>query len=175
MKVIKKIVIGIIAFVYFVFVIINTILMLNISKYGSTQFDDKTVVIINSEISSDKYQKGDLLIVQKPKLADIKIGDEMFIYKIKSDGSPVIDLGIVGDLHPENNALSFENGASYEMDYVIGKTTNQYNEFGTYYGLVQSQWGFLFIILVPSFLIFIYELYAIIVEIKYGKPELDNK
>ncbi|MDD2504945.1 MAG: hypothetical protein PHF21_01580 [Bacilli bacterium] len=175
MKVIKKIIFGILAVTYFLFVIINTILMLNINKYGSTQFDDKTFVVIRSEISSDKYLKGDLVITKKPKLSEIEIGDEIFVYKIKRDGSPVIDLGIIGDLHPDNDAISFENGASYQMDLVLGKTEKIYNNIGHYYGLVQSQWGFLFVILIPSFLLFIYELYAIIVEIKYGKPEANKK
>ena len=56
------------------------------------------------------------------------------------------------------------------MDYVIGGSEKVYHEIGKYFGIVQSQWGFLFIILVPS-LIFVYELYAIIVEVKYGKPD----
>ena len=171
MKIVKKIIVGFIAAVYFIFVIINTILMLNINNYGVTQFDDKTLVVIKSDISSEKYLKGDLIIVHKPRFSEIEIGDELFIYKIKKDGTPVIDLGVVGDLHARDESISFENGASYEMEYVIGQAENIYNNIGKYFGLVQSQWGFLFIILIPSFLIFIYELYAIIVEVKYGKPE----
>ena len=175
MKVVKNVIFGIIIMIYFVFVIINTVLMLNINKYGTTQFDDKSVIVINSEISSDKYKKNDLLIIKKPKLDDVKIGEEIFVYKVKKDGSPVIDFGIIGDTHPNNNAVSFENGASYEMDYVLGRMDKSYSDVGKYYSLFQSQWGFFFIILIPSFLIFVYELYAIIVEIKYGKPELNPK
>lgn len=175
MKVVRNIIVGFIAVVYFVFVIVNTIFMLNINDFGVTQFDDKTFVVIKSNISSDKYKKGDLVIVQKPRFDQIKIEDELFVYKIKKDGSPIIDIGVVGDLHDRNKAVSFDNGAGYEMDYIIGKESKVIPEIGTYFGLVQSQWGFLFIILVPSFLIFIYELYAIIVEIKYGKPELEEK
>lgn len=171
MKKIKNILVGIIGLVYFVFVIINTVLMLNINKYGVTQFDDMTFVAIKSEISSDKYIKGDLVVVRKPKFGNIQIGDELFIYKIKKDGTPVIDLGIVGEVHEKDESVSFENGASYEMDYVIGSTEKIIHNLGNYFSIVQSQWGFLFIILVPSFLIFVYELYAIIVEVKYGKPD----
>ena len=171
MKKLKNILVGIIGIIYFVFVIINTILMLNINKYGVTQFDDMTLVVIKSEISSNNYIKGDLVVVRKPKFENIQVGDELFIYKIKKDGSPVIDLGIVGEIHEKDESLSFENGASYEMDYVIGGSEKVYHEIGKYFSIIQSQWGFLFIILVPSFLIFVYELYAIIVEVKYGKPD----
>lgn len=172
MKVIKKIIVSLLAVIFFGFVIINTIIMLNINDYGSTQFDDMTVVSIKSQITSDKYKKGDLILVKKPKIEDIQIGDEIFVYKIKKDGSAVVDLGIVGEIHVKNEAVSFENGASYIMDYVIGYEDQVFHDLGTYYSIFQSQWGFLFIVLIPSFLIFIYELYAIIVEVKYGKPEI---
>lgn len=171
MKIVMKIIVGILAVVYFAFVIVNTVLMLNINRFGTIQFDDRSIITINSELSSDKYKKGDLLIVKKPKIENIKLGDEIFIYKIPKGGAPVIDVGIIGEIYLENKVVSFENGAGYEMDYVIGGTEKVINDIGTYFSIVQSQWGFLFIILIPSFLIFIYELYAIIVEIKYGKVE----
>ena len=85
MKVVKNIVVGFIAVVYFVFVIINTIFMLNMNDFGVTQFDEKTFVVIKSNISSEKYQKGDLVIVEKPRFDQIEIEDELFVYKIKKD------------------------------------------------------------------------------------------
>ena len=40
-----------------------------------------------------------------------------------------------------------------------------------WFSLAVSIFGFLFIVLVPSFLIFVYEVYSLIIEIKYGKDE----
>ena len=42
---------------------------------------------------------------------------------------------------------------------------------GKILSVIESKWGFLFIILVPNFFIFIYQLYALIVRIKYDKDE----
>lgn len=171
LSVIKKIFIGIIVVVFFSFAIGITILLLNYNDYGLTQFDDETLVIIKDEISSEDFKKGDLVIVKEKKLEDINIGDEVFAYKVNSKGEVSIELGVVGETSIEDEALSFENGDTYAIDFIIGSSDKVYEDIGTYLGLLESRWGFLFIILVPSFLIFIYEIYALVVEIKYGKDE----
>ena len=55
--------------------------------------------------------------------------------------------------------------------YRAGKPTKVYNNVGTYLSIIESQWGFLFIVLVPCILLFIYQVYALIIEIKYGADE----
>ena len=77
-----------------------------------------------------------------------------------------INIGKVGEVM--DDYLTLENGETYSVKYLIGRPTKVYNDIGTVLGIIESQWGFLFIVLVPCFLIFIYELYALIVEIKYG-------
>ena len=57
------------------------------------------------------------------------------------------------------------------MEFVAGRPQKVYEGLGIFLSVVESQWGFLFIVLVPCFLIFIYEVYALIVEIKYGDEE----
>jgi hypothetical protein len=127
--------------------------------------------LIKDKISSDNYKKGDLVLVEGKKMEDVKVGDEVFAYKVDKAGVVTIDLGVVDQLHPNDDALSFKNGSTYSMEFVVGKATKVYNGLGTYLSIIESQWGFLFIILVPSLLIFIYEIYALVIEIKYGKEE----
>lgn len=174
LKVIKKVIIGIIIAAFFCFAMIMTILLLNRNKYKVTQFGDTTLVVLNSKVSSTKYKKGDLILVDSVKLADIKEGDEIFAYQLDSEKNATIDFGIVGKTSIEQKAVEFENGATYAEEFLIGSTSKVYNDIGTVLSIVQSKWGFLFIILVPSFLIFVYEIYALIVEIKYGDEETAN-
>ncbi len=171
LQIIKKVVIGILVVAFFVFAIAMTVLLLNYNKYGVTQFGDTTLVIIKGAISSDNFKKGDLVLVEKKKIDQITLGEEIFAYHVDKDGFVTIDLGKVGDIHTEEQAITYENGSTYGMDYVIGKADKVHEKVGTYLAVIQSKWGFLFIILVPSFLIFIYEIYALVVEIKYGKNE----
>jgi hypothetical protein len=168
-KIIKNIIIGILGVTFFGIALIMTILLLNYNDYGVSQFGDTSLVMIKEQLSSDNYKKGDLVLVEGKKLENIKVGDEIFAYKLDPSGKSVhLDLGIVGEIHPKENAISFENGAAYEMQFVAGSSSKVYNNIGTYLSIILSKWGFLFLILIPSFLIFVYEFYALIVEIKYG-------
>ena len=80
---------------------------------------------------------------------------------------------LLGEVHEEEQAITYENGSNYSMDFVIGSAEKTYEKVGNYLSVIESKWGFLFIVLVPSFLIFIYEVYNLIVEIKYGADEED--
>lgn len=171
LKVVKNILIGILAVVYFAFAVVMAVLLLKHNKFGITQFEDKSLIMLRDKVTSEKYNKGDLLIVESRKIDELEKGDEVFVYQVDDAGETTIDFGIIGEVHPEigtKGAISFVNGAAYEMEFIAGEQIEIYPKIGTYLSIVQSQWGFLFIILVPCFLIFIYQLYALIVEIKYG-------
>ena len=86
-------------------------------------------------------------------------------------GSVSIEVGKVGQIYLEEDAVAFENGDIFSNQFVIGTADEVYNDIGTYLAIIESKWGFLFIVLVPCLLIFIYEVYALIVEIKYGTDE----
>lgn len=168
---IKKVVLGIIGVLYFAFALVMTILLLNYNDYGVTQFGNTSLVIINDEVANEKYDKGDLVIVESKKLEKLKVGDEIFTYRVDSKGAPHIQIGKIGEIYEEDEAISFENGETYSTDFIAGMAKEKHPKWGTFLAIVESQWGFLFIVLVPCFLIFIYELYSLIIEIKYGAEE----
>lgn len=171
LKVIKRIVFTLIAVVYFSFALCMTILLLNYNKYGVTQFGEITLVKLTEKVSFEGYKKGDLVIVEADEISEYKKGDTVFTYYVDKDRKPHIKIGVVGEVYPDDEAITFENGNSYSREFIAGKPTKVYNDLGGYLSVVESRWGFLFIVLVPCFLIFIYEVYALIVEIKYGAEE----
>lgn len=175
LKIFRNLIVGIIAIVYFAFVIAMTILMLNINDFKLPQMGNTTVLPVRENVSSDKYNKGDLVLVEYRKLDKIQLDSEIFVYQPDKRGNVSIDMGIVGEIHIEEDAISFKNGAAYSMDLVMGEPVKVYSDVGTYLSIILSTWGFLFLILVPSLLIFIYELYVLIVEIKYGKDDLEDE
>lgn len=168
---IKSFIVGLLMFIFFAFALSMTILLLNYNKYGVTQFGNTTLVIINDRISSETFKKGDLVLVESQKLTDLKLGEEIFVYRIENGGSVSIEVGKVGQIYLEEDAVAFENGDIFSNQFVIGTADEIYNDIGTYLAIIESKWGFLFIVLVPCLLIFIYEVYALIVEIKYGTEE----
>ena len=173
-KVIKKIksfIAGLLICIFFVFALSMTILLLNYNKYGLTQFGNTTLVIINDDIASENFKKGDLVLVKSQKLEKLQLGEEIFVYRVSEGGSVNVELGKVGQIYLEENAVAFENGDIFSNQFLIGTADEIHNDIGMYLSIIESKWGFLFIVLVPCLLIFIYELYALIVEIKYGADE----
>lgn len=171
LKMIKSIIVNILLLAYFSFVICMTVLLLNFNDYGITELGDNSLVIIKDEISSETYEKGDLVFVEKKNINKLNVGDEVFTYQISAESEVSIDLGKIGEIHTDEKAITYENGSNYSMDFVIGSASKVYKGVGTYLSVIESKWGFLFIVLVPSFLIFVYEIYTLIVEIKYGEDE----
>lgn len=168
---IKKVIIIILVAIFFIIAFGITVLLLNYNNYGVTELGDKTLVLIKEDITSENYKKGDLVIVKKVPYDSLKNGDEIFTYSVNSKGQANVEVGIVGDIIPKEKAVSFVNGASFSEEYIIGTSIKVYENLGSVLALIESKWGFLFMILVPGFIIFIYEIYALVVEIKYGKEE----
>ena len=54
--IIKKIIISIVLIVFFAFTITMTILLLNFNKFGVTQFDDTSLLIIKKGFTSETYE-----------------------------------------------------------------------------------------------------------------------
>lgn len=168
---IKNFIVGVIGCIFFAFAISVTILLLNFNKYGLTQFGTTTLVMISDYITSDTFKKGDLVLVKSGKLTDLELGEEIFVYRIVSNNKVLVEVGKVGQIYPEEDNVAFENGDIFSKEFVIGTADKVYSKVGTYLSIIESKWGFLFIVLVPCLLIFIYEIYALIVEIKYGADE----
>ena len=171
---IKRIIISIVLLVFFAFTITMTVLLLNYNKFGVTQFDDTSLLIIKKGFTSETYEKGSLVIVESKEIKDYQIGEEVFVYHLDGHGGVNIQLGVVGQVHEDDDALTFSNGDTYSSEFIIGTGEKIYPNLGKYLSIVESKWGFLFIILVPNFFLFVYQLYSLIVEVKYGKDETEE-
>ena len=165
--ILKKIFIGI----FLVFTIIMTVLLLNFNKYGVSQFDETSLVLVKKSFASETYKRGSLVIVESKRIEDYKEGEEVFVYHLDGKGGANILLGEVGKTFPEQDAITFKNGATYSSEFIIGTGEKVYANIGTILSILESKWGFLFVVLVPNFFLFIYQLYSLIVEIKYGKDD----
>ena len=158
LKMIKKILLGIFCVIFWAFAICMAIMLLNYNKYGVTEINGKSYLLIREQMASDKYHKGDLVIVKGKKIEEINVGDEVFAYKIVGNNKVSIDLGEISQVSIQDDGVAFKNGETYAMQFIAGSAEKVYSKVGTYLSIVQSQWGFLFIILVPILLMFIYQI-----------------
>lgn len=165
---IKNFIIFVIGVVYFAFALFMTVLLLNYNRFNITQFGNYSWVMINENISNEEFARGDLVIVKSIKFEDMKEGEYLFTYRIDNRRIPSIRVGRIGTVYAEEKAVTFENGETYSEEFIAGVPYEKHAKIGGILSIIESKWGFLFIVLVPCFLIFIYEVYSLIIEIKYG-------
>lgn len=162
----KKIVVNIFICLYFVITILITYCLLSYNKYNIPEFDKQLMVILDEKM--DGFDKGDLLIIDKDK--DFDTLEDVFYYDTYN--SPVkVKLGKISKIEEVNDKESsvvIDDSITLSSDNIIGKKSNStsYPLIGTILSVLTSRWGYLFIIVLPMLVAFIYEIYAIVKEIK---------
>ena len=119
------------------------------------------------------YDKRDLLIVEKTKIEDLENGEKIFYYDSK-DEKVSIEIGTIKEIDKVSDkeyTLNFSDGSYVSSDYIIGNCDDVVNLgfLGNILGVLESKVGYLLIIVMPMFITFLYELYAIIKEIRTKK------
>lgn len=174
---IKKIIIGLLLTVYLVVAVFLTACLLTYNDYKISVFGDKSFVIVKNNDFEPDYKKGTLLIITKNDNDDIKVNDEIFFYNTYKNQISVSHSKVVKveKVHETETTYTLDGNFPISSDYVIGKadTTKVINNVGTYMSALESRWGFLFMIVLPISVLFIYEIYVIVKEI--ARPEEENE
>ncbi len=166
MKNVLKIILGIIGAIYLVIVIGVTVCLLCYNDYKVTEINGKSLIIIDN---NDKYEKGDLVVFDKNK-DDVQKGDEIFFYEV-TNGIASINVGNVTNVQKITDTEStFTINGNHDISSgsLIGKTATakSYSKVGDVLKVLESRFGFLILVILPTLIIFLYEIYEIIIEIK---------
>ena len=164
-------------FLIIIYVIVITTFLLFRNKYGYTEIGNTTFVPL--QIDTAEYIKdgkeGNLLVVKKT--SNLNEGDLIYYYTTEEERYIVKSDYIKSVFNGDGNklyTLNDESGSTVVSNRVLGKYANQYAGFGTIFGLLTSKFGFLFLVLLPIMCIFIYQLYSLIMVLKYEKVELSS-
>ena len=161
-----------------VYVILITSLILNKNKYGYTEFFGCTIHNVNliDENNIKNAHKGELLVVKKSN--DIEVGDLIYYYVAYNDNYIVRsdyvtkvardDFSALYTVHRGNEDFSIAS------DRVLGKYANLYPTIGGILEVVESRIGFLFLVLLPIMIVFIYQVYEFIVVLHYEDATEDD-
>ena len=174
---IGKFLLYIFEFLIIIYVIVITTFLLFRNKYGYTEVGNTTFVPL--KIDTAEYIKdgkeGNLLVVKKT--SNLKEGDLIYYYTTEEERYIVKSDYIKSVFNGDDNklyTLNDEAGSTVVSSRVLGKYANQYAVFGTIFGLLTSKFGFLFLVLLPIMCVFIYQLYSLIMVLKYEKVELSS-
>ena len=178
MKKILKVLFGIFVTLYLIVAIFLTICLLSYNDYKISVIGDKSLIILEDDSLAPTYKKGSLLIVEKNNNDDIKVNDEIFFYNTYKNQVVVNKSKVDKTQKITDTETTYTINKKYEIssEYVIGKadTTKVIENFGSVLVFLESKWGFLLVIVFPLSLLFVYEIYAIIKEIRYPEDEIDE-
>ncbi len=173
LKAILKILLIVFAFLYVGVAIFVTVCLLNFNKQRITVLGDTSIIIVNEEFS-DEYKKGDLLFVRKSaeEAAKVVPGSHIFFYNPSENN--VINYAEVVSSSENNGQYTFILGNDYYVyyDYYVGTNPIVLKGLGSVLSILESQFGFLALIILPVMVAIIFELYAIIIEIVELKKEV---
>ena len=164
----KKIIGNIIFIIYAIIAVFVTICLLSYNEFKVTEFGETSLVLIDNEELQPNYNKGDLVIVNRD--TRIRENDSIFFYNTSADKVEITVANVTNVEKVSNFEYTYtlEGNMIISSEYVIGKasTSKSYAKLGSVLNVLESRYGFLFIIIFPILIIFIYEIYAAIKEFK---------
>lgn len=169
-----KRVLGAILFVaYSIIAITVTVLLLSYNDFNISEIGDYTVYIAKNDLLEPEYEKGSILVIEKASDKNVKIGDKILLYQvINSQEFEVVTRTLTGKItQGRHTVYEVSGGETYSSEYFIGKTDDVTvigSPWGTVLSILESKWGFLFCIVIVSLLLFLQEVFDLIIEIKYG-------
>ena len=178
MKVVKVLwhILEVIIICYVVFI---TACILFRNGYGYTQFGPMTVVTVNDVNVNDfeNISNGSLLLIKDSN--SFKVDDEVFYYDIRNQKYIVVSDRIVNiedgkyivDGVNENNEVV---QVKLNNKKIIGKNYVKLGILGYLVDFLESRIGFLLLVILPIFIVFLYELIQFVIAFRTEKNSVRN-
>lgn len=173
----KKTLTNIIFGVYVVIAVFVTVCLLSYNEFKVTELGNYSLVVVTDNEMIPNFNKGDLLIIDKS--VPVFTGDNAFFYDTYNRQIEV-RLGKVQDLEKvteTESTYTFEGEHKVSSEYVLGgeNGTSLIPGVGTVLNILESKWGFLFIIVLPALLMFFHQIMVVIGDIKESKEDSPKK
>ncbi len=144
------------------------------NQFGYTEFGSNTLIIIDDKNITEltHYDPGDLVIIKDVLYTDVNIGDELYYYDTLNE-EYIVRMGIVKTKTGDNRTAlyTFEGNerVSISSDRVLGVYKASYPKYGKIISFLTSTVGFLIFVILPILVLFIYQVYNLIMILKYDK------
>ncbi len=169
----KKILGSILFIVYVAMVIIVTVLLLSYNEYMCSEINGYTLYIVKDDSLEPQYVKGDLIMIKQVGASkNVTIGEKLYFYQNVTSDEYYVKSGELTNIERFGSRTVYTIDGKYQYDssYLIGREegTIVYHKIGTILGILESRWGYLFFIVIITLLLFLEELYELVMEVKYG-------
>ena len=158
----KKIV-KILITVYIIIAILTTISLFTYNNYNVSQVGNK--ILLKIDKSQGNYKKGDLLIITKKD--NYQAGNNVFYCKLENKKCNIN----YGNITTVMSGTPMINNESISEKLILGTDENikTIPVLGSIMRTLESRWIYLFFIVLPVLVAFIYEAYTISKEVKNKK------
>ena len=159
--------------------IFSTICLLTANDYMVSEFGDYSLFVVDNTSLEPYFKKNDILIVQKGMETDYNVGDLAFFYYGNKDIASFINLGKITDVERVNRAEDnyMFNDLTISYGNVVGSAnmTIVISKLGLLLNIIESRWGFMFLVILPTLYAIVYEIYTFVVIVKADtKEELEE-
>lgn len=168
---------NIIIILYILLIIFITICLLSYNDYKVSVFGNTTILPVIDDNLEPDYTVGDLLVIKK-KISDVSVGDTIFFYR-STFGETVVNFAKVTNVEvvsPKESTITVEGDYMFSSQYLIGKTSavTIIPVVGRIISILESKFGFLFLGVLPSLIIFLYTGYTLFLEVKTDDDDEDE-
>lgn len=168
----KKLIVNIFVIAYIICAIAVTVCLLSFNEFRVTEFGTKSLLIVDSNAIKGDFEKGSLLVVDSDE--EINVGDKAFFYNSSNQNEIALaEVKNIEKITDYENTYEFEGEKKVSKQYVIGSTkyAKEYKVIGSILGILESKWGYLFGVVLPIFLGFLFELTKVFEDIKNNKKK----
>ena len=178
MKAIKNIFKWLIISVWVVIAIFTTILLISYNDYSVSELGSKSIIIVDSDRLEPDYKKNDIIIATKVSENKYKEGDMAFFYIPNARDYVFINYDKIESIESVAHAEDTYKFSDVDTQYgnMIGRAEDAkvIHGWGLVLSIFESRWGFMFLIIFPTIFAFVYEIYAIVEEVKNAKNDDDD-
>ena len=168
----KKALGSILFVLYAIIAITVTVLLLSYNEYNNSQLGGYTVYIVKDDSLEPKYKQGSILLIKSTTDKNVQSGDELFLYRVMNSQEYDVVTRNVTEKLQQGRHIVYKVGEneSYASDYLIGRAddTIVIEGWGYILSLLESRWGYLFCVVIVSLLLFLQEVFELVMEIRYG-------
>ena len=182
MKIILKILKGLIISVWLVISIFTTICLISYNDYLVSEIGEYSLFIVDNKDLEPDFKKNDIVIVEKQPESKYNEGDKVFFYYGNRNTLSYINYGEIAEI---------ERNEDFEDKYTFVNTAVSYgnligpasdakviHKLGLVLRIFESRWGFMFLVILPTLFAIVYEVYYIAIEVKKdskGKEEKEEE
>ncbi len=166
LKLFDSIILGIVIVLYLLMIVSIGVLLVNKDEYGSIRLGNKHLITIDADNVNEKYKAGQLVVVQKIDVKELKALDDVFIYQTPSDTDSTILYPVTIEKISFNGDMEYisfvEEEGLYKMDTIVGKVIKVYNNLGWVTKTVQTKKIFFIVLIIPCICILLYLIYLMV-------------